>query len=104
MTTTQAWLDKQSSNTRTHIKRHLSGPYATNHQEFVARLAQYDVIVSPGLYDSLGYIWTRLPTKRLFELAMHQNLEQVRVDMLLMAAEMGLFRHGVEVFGSAGPH
>lgn len=100
--TTSSWLAKQSENTQAHIRRHLAGDYAKTHEAFLVDLAAHDKPVSPDRYDGLSYLWSNLPTKRFFELALHQDLDKTRCDLLLMAAEMGLFRHGIEVYGSGG--
>lgn len=100
--TTSTWLAKQSENTQDHIRRHLAGDYAKTHQAFLAEMAKHGTKLSPDRYDGLSYLWSNLPTKRFFELALHQDLDKTRCDLLLMAAEMGLYRHGIEVYGSGG--
>ncbi len=102
MPNTHAWLAKQSENAQAHIRRHLAGDFAKTHQSFLVDLASHGKQVSPDQYDGLSYLWSNLPTKRFFELALYQGLDKTRCDLLLMAAEMGIYRHGIEVFGSGG--
>jgi len=92
------WLHRQPAGVTAAVESHLNQPATAGlHRQFVATLAERNATLNSGPhYEALLSLWDRLPTKLLFHMALMQKLDEGRICVLRMDAEMGLGRHGLE--------